>query len=181
MVREICRHLSAETVLMDNKDSKSPPDRRNSFVGTAQYVSPEMLKCRLSTNLSDLWALGVIIYQMVTNIMPFNAPNEYLIYQKIQNLDYEFPDNFDEYARDLVDSLIRLDPMKRLGAMDDLQKDGYLSIRAHIFLTTNFASTDKKSNSDYMQDKFEDSDLAFIDHIKPGLDETQLLRLLTTS
>ena len=57
--------------------------RRNSFVGTAQYVSPEILTNSGSSKASDLWALGCIIYQMVTGIPPFQAQNEYLIFQKV--------------------------------------------------------------------------------------------------
>ena len=59
------------------------PVRRNSFVGTAQYVSPEILTNSGSSRASDLWALGCIIYQMVTGIPPFVAQNEYLIFQKV--------------------------------------------------------------------------------------------------
>lgn len=40
--------------------------RRNSFVGTAQYVSPELLTDKPASYASDLWALGCIIYQMIT-------------------------------------------------------------------------------------------------------------------
>ena len=57
--------------------------RRNSFVGTAQYVSPEILTNSGSSPASDLWALGCIIYQMVTGIPPFQGNSEYLIFQKV--------------------------------------------------------------------------------------------------
>lgn len=171
---------SAQLYIQKDKDLKTPPDRRNSFVGTAQYVSPEMLKNRQATNMSDVWALGVIIFQMITNIMPFNAPNEYLIYQKIQNLDYKYPDEFDPNARDLVSSLIKLEPSERLGATDDLETVGYQSIRRHAFLSKDF-DYPEISNSSLLQNKkgFEDPDLAEVDKINPGLDEAQLLRLLT--
>ena len=62
------------------------PGRRNSFVGTAQYVSPEILTNSGSSPASDLWALGCIIYQMVTGIPPFHGNSEYLIFQKVITL-----------------------------------------------------------------------------------------------
>lgn len=158
-------------------------DRRNSFVGTAQYVSPEMLKSRHATNVSDLWALGVIIFQMVTNVMPFNAPNEYLIYQKIQSLDYAFPDDFDPNARDLVSSLIKLEPAERLGASDDLKNEGYSSIRRHSFiLDTNINESKPDNNIQKTSDvagTTSDPDLTDIDSIRPGYDEREQLRLMT--
>lgn len=156
-------------------------DRRNSFVGTAQYVSPEMLKSREATNLSDLWALGVIIYQLVTNVMPFNAPNEYLIYQKIQNLDYNFPDDFDPIARDLVSSLIKLKPTERLGASDNLKNDGYISIRRHSFIPDdiNKSPTDNIQKNSDVAGPTSDPDFSDVDRIRPGYDEREQLRLMT--
>ena len=59
--------------------------RRNSFVGTAQYVSPEILTNSGCSPALDLWALGCIIYQMVTGIPPFQGNSEYLIFQKVRS------------------------------------------------------------------------------------------------
>lgn len=52
--------------------SQTITGRRSSFVGTAQYVSPEVLESRAVTPAADLWALGCIIYQMVSGLPPFN-------------------------------------------------------------------------------------------------------------
>ena len=170
----------------------APMERRNSFVGTAQYVSPEMLKCRLANNKSDLWALGIIIYQMNTNLMPFQAPNEYLVYQKIQNLDFDYTEGFHEGLRDLVGSLIRLEPMERLGAQDDVHQNGYISIRRHSFLNQSSqleaeqrVETDGDQAAEAHQQQQQaatpqiDRDLSNYDALSSGLDEAQLLRLLT--
>lgn len=166
---------SAQIYTDDDEDLEHNHGRRNSFVGTAQYVSPEMLEKRQATNKSDLWAFGVIIYQMITNVMPFNAPNEYLIFQKIQKLDYEFPENFDDSAQNLISSLIKLDPLERLGASDDIKNVGYESIKNHNFL--------KGQAEDAMIPKClrnsNEEDHVDLDHIQPGLDEVQLLRILT--
>merc|ERR1719219_1729132 len=113
--------------------------RRNSFVGTAQYVSPEILTNSGSSKASDLWALGCIIYQMVTGIPPFQAQNEYLIFQKIQNLEYSFHDGFDSVARDLVEKLLVINPQCRLGAGDS--PGDYCSLKSHPFFhSINFHS-----------------------------------------
>jgi len=48
-------------------------DRRGTFVGTALYVSPEMLIDNIASPASDLWALGCIIFKMLTGNTPFSG------------------------------------------------------------------------------------------------------------
>lgn len=88
--------------------------RANSFVGTAEYVSPELLTDKNACKASDLWAFGCIIYQLLAGRPPFKAGNEYLTFQKIIALNYEFPRGFPEVAKDLVERLLVLDPSRRL-------------------------------------------------------------------
>ncbi|KAF2091985.1 Pkinase-domain-containing protein [Saccharata proteae CBS 121410] len=89
-------------------------DRAVSFVGTAEYVSPELLTDKNACKASDLWAFGCIIYQLLAGRPPFKAGNEYQTFQKIVALDYAFPEGFPEVARDLIERLLVLDPTKRL-------------------------------------------------------------------
>jgi 3-phosphoinositide dependent protein kinase-1 len=89
-------------------------DRAQSFVGTAEYVSPELLTDKNACKASDLWAFGCIIYQLLAGRPPFKAGNEYQTFQKIVGLDYSFPDGFPPHAKDLVERLLVLDPLTRL-------------------------------------------------------------------
>ncbi|KGO64038.1 hypothetical protein PITC_012750 [Penicillium italicum] len=89
-------------------------ERASSFVGTAEYVSPELLTDKNACKASDLWAFGCIIYQLLAGRPPFKAGNEYQTFQKIVALDYEFPIGFPTVARDLVERLLVLEPARRL-------------------------------------------------------------------
>jgi 3-phosphoinositide dependent protein kinase-1 len=89
-------------------------DRAVSFVGTAEYVSPELLRDKNACKSSDLWAFGCILFQLIAGRPPFKAANEYLTFQKILGLEYTFPDGFPEVARDLVERLLVLEPANRL-------------------------------------------------------------------
>ncbi|KAH7083447.1 kinase-like domain-containing protein [Paraphoma chrysanthemicola] len=89
-------------------------DRAQSFVGTAEYVSPELLTDKNACKASDLWAFGCIIYQLLAGRPPFKAGNEYQTFQKIVGLEYTFPDGFPPLAKDLVERLLVLDPLTRL-------------------------------------------------------------------
>ncbi|KAK4935873.1 serine/threonine protein kinase [Elasticomyces elasticus] len=95
-------------------DSTTSENRANSFVGTAEYVSPELLTDKNACKASDLWAFGCIVYQLLAGRPPFKASNDYQTFQKIVNLDYEFPRGFPDHARDLVERLLVLAPERRL-------------------------------------------------------------------
>lgn len=90
---------------------------RSSFVGTTQYISPEMFE--RSSNIGpecDYWALGAIIFQMISGQPPFRAINYYHIVKKILSTQYKFPDGFMETAKDLVEKLLVNKPEQRLGS-----------------------------------------------------------------
>ncbi|KAM0242087.1 hypothetical protein ACHAP5_007407 [Fusarium lateritium] len=88
--------------------------RAASFVGTAEYVSPELLTHKNACKASDLWAFGCIVYQLLAGRPPFKGGSEYLTFQKIVNLEYDFPPGFPAAARDLVERCLVLDPARRL-------------------------------------------------------------------
>lgn len=164
-------------------DDGNHPQRRNSFVGTAQYVSPELLSEKSASRSSDLWALGCIIYQMFSGLPPFRSRSEYIIFQKILKLEYEFPDGFAPVARSIVANLLVLDPSKRLGASDSV---GYPSLRSHPFFTgINFDTLHEQTPPQiypYLPGTSEHEELRsqyrVPDHLEPGLGDKQLTRLL---
>ncbi|KAL2741064.1 3-phosphoinositide-dependent protein kinase 1 isoform X4 [Vespula squamosa] len=160
-------------------------ERRGSFVGTAQYVSPELLTDKTASRASDLWALGCIVYQMVAGLPPFRSRSEYLIFQKILKLEYEIPDGFCELAKSLVSRLLVLEPYERLGAQDE-HGAGYPSIRAHPFFEgVDFETLHEQTPPPiypYLPGTSEHEELRsqyrVPDHLEPGLDDKQLTRLL---
>lgn len=132
--QEVSRNSTCNTNIDDtliekeeeNSDDKFDEKHKRtvSLVGTADYVSPEVLHNQAITCAADLWALGCVIYHMITGRAPFRSESEYLTFQKILSLEYSpLPENIPSDARDLVDKLLVLDPDKRLGAasMDDLK------------------------------------------------------------
>ncbi|CAG8661452.1 9190_t:CDS:10, partial [Acaulospora morrowiae] len=116
-------------ILESNADGEED-DRANSFVGTAEYVSPELLKEKAACKSSDFWALGCIIYQLIAGRPPFKGSNEYMTFQKIVNLEYTFPEGFPPTAKDLVQKLLVLNPSERLGAGG---RAGITRLKSHPF------------------------------------------------
>ncbi len=51
------------------------PEARGSFVGTEDYIAPEIINSEPSTFASDLWSLGVIAFQLLSGKTPFKCDN----------------------------------------------------------------------------------------------------------
>ena len=49
--------------------------RTGDVIGTLEYLSPEQVKAGAADARSDIWALGTLLYEMVTGILPFKSPN----------------------------------------------------------------------------------------------------------
>ncbi|CEI87079.1 Putative AGC/PDK1 protein kinase [Rhizopus microsporus] len=115
-------------ILSDQQQQQQTQDdseSTRSFVGTAEYVSPELLSSEPVSKEADYWAFGCVIYQMLSGKSPFKAPTDYLIFQKIKNLEYTMPDNFPEVAKDIIRRLLVKNPRERLGAggkIDDIKQ-----------------------------------------------------------
>lgn len=106
--------LSNEVDSQGNKLPTYPQDyRTNSFVGTAEYVSPELLSDKVQGKECDVWAFGCILYQLIAGMPPFKAANEYLTFKKIVKLDYRFPPGFPARLKDLVRRVLVFDPRQR--------------------------------------------------------------------
>lgn len=89
-------------------------------VGTAEYVSPEVLRNEDVTHGCDMWAVGCVIYQMLVGNTPFVGASEYLIFQSILDHASEarpitYPDCLSISARDLIDKLLISNQNERLG------------------------------------------------------------------
>jgi len=121
-------------VLEGGKDEEGDGEkglaRSESFVGTAEFVPPELLLEQYTCLASDFWSLGAMVFQMTTGKMGFRAATQFLTFEKVKTGQYDWPENADEISkenRDLIERILVLDPKARLGAK------GFDEFRKHPF------------------------------------------------
>lgn len=92
--------------------------KASGFTGTPSYVSPEVLTNGCASPVSDLWALGCVVYQLYVGRSPFEGNSQYLVLQAVKERKIEYPHEryFPAVVKDLVEKLLTVDPEKRLGA-----------------------------------------------------------------
>ena len=144
----IHRDLKPENILLDSHNRAKITDfgtakmfqqnqpffcQRGSFVGSADYVSPETLKETPVGPETDLWSFGCTIYQLIVGQAPFHTDSNYSTFQLIDSCKYDFPSFVPEDAKDLISKLLVIDPSKRLGSGE--WDKGYPSIKNHPFFS----------------------------------------------
>ncbi len=120
----------------DLDDIQARPERRGmTFVGTAEYVSPEVLGDKPAGFGSDIWALGIMIYQMFYGKTPFKEKTNYLIFRKIEQLKINFDPNVNipEEAKDLITKILVKDPASRLGAGEPGTEYDIAHLKSHPY------------------------------------------------
>ena len=75
----------------ESEDSLERDPKGSTFVGTAEYVSPEVLLDKESGPASDLWALGCILYQFFAGRAPFKGKTEFLTFNLIIKGEVTYP------------------------------------------------------------------------------------------
>lgn len=94
MIEENKKKQEAEDAHEDLGDGfyeQESDGRRASFVGTVNYLSPEMINNNESTIGIDLWALGNIIYKMLVGKVPFPGTNSHKVFELIRERKISFP------------------------------------------------------------------------------------------
>ena len=89
--------------------------KSNSFVGTEDYVAPEIVVGSGHDHAVDWWGLGVVLYEMLYGRTPFRGRSRRETFRRVLTAPPELPGE-PTPLRDLIARLLEKDPRKRLGA-----------------------------------------------------------------
>ncbi|XP_057951559.1 serine/threonine-protein kinase D6PKL2 [Malania oleifera] len=104
--------------------------RSNSFVGTHEYLAPEIIKGEGHGSAVDWWTFGIFLYELIYGKTPFKGlgNEETLINVVLQSLQFPESPLVSFEARDLIAGLLVKDPENRLGS-----ETGAAEIKQHPF------------------------------------------------
>lgn len=106
--------------------------RSSSFVGTHEYVSPEVAAGGSHGSAVDWWSFGVFIYELVYGRTPFSGESNESTLRNIVSKPLSFPgptrSGAESVARDLISGLLVKDPERRLGS-----RRGAAEVKTHPF------------------------------------------------
>lgn len=97
--------------------------------GTPEYLAPEVILSKGYSFAVDWWALGVLIYEMLTGGPPFYASDPNKLYEKVLDGQYKCPDNLSQHSKTIIKGFLQVDPSKRLGSL----KAAVFDIKSHTW------------------------------------------------
>ncbi|KAL7748383.1 hypothetical protein RI367_006345 [Sorochytrium milnesiophthora] len=139
----IHRDLKPENLLLDSDktikiidfgfgNTFKPHGLLDTFCGSPFYAAPEMILGKMYEGPEvDMWSLGVILFALLCGHLPFDDENVKELYRKIASGTYTCPSYLSPGAKQLIQSLITVDPKKRATLRDAMQSpwvnEGYSS------------------------------------------------------
>ncbi len=92
-----------------------PGEKITKQVGTLDYLSPEIVEGRSYDHTTDIWSLGVMIYELATGKAPFeDIISRQKTYRNISQVNYTLPTHLSLELQDLIEKILVKEPTKRL-------------------------------------------------------------------
>lgn len=89
-------------------------EKAKTMVGTPYYLSPEIIENKPYNFASDMWSLGVVLYELCTLKPPFNAENlKYLALKIVKGIYNPIPAQYSKDLRKLIEVLLKKDVSSR--------------------------------------------------------------------
>ena len=133
----IYRDLKPENVMINDKGYiklidfgtvKEIKDRTTTIVGTPQYMAPEMVNGTGYSFQVDMWAIAIIMYELLCGKVPFGEDTEdpMEIYKSVANEDLSFPSFIhDEEFMALNTKMLKKSPTSRLWKFEQIKENSY--------------------------------------------------------
>ena len=92
-------------------------ESRNTFCGTTEYMSPELIEHKIYSKEIDVWSLGILLYEMIHGYSPFRPKkpkfNEKEVFNNIRRHNLKFGKNISDRCKQLIINLLAFNKNKR--------------------------------------------------------------------
>ncbi len=112
-------------------------EKAKTVIGTPYYLSPEIINDKPYDYKSDIWSLGILLYEMSALKMPFEGNNMPQLYMKICTGNYSpLSKVFSQDLRNLVNSMLNVNSFKR-PSIGEILRSKIINPRIKNFLNEN--------------------------------------------
>jgi hypothetical protein len=129
------RDLKLENLLLDKRQENikiidfgfamqvaSKETKLRAFCGTPSYMAPEIIRGDGYSGFAvDVWALGVVLFALLSGTLPFTGRAEMQLYAKIRRGQFSLPDCIGELPKQLIRAAMRMDFASRLSSSSMLR------------------------------------------------------------
>ena len=133
----IHRDIKPENILLDQNyriklcdfgwsNYCSPNEKRKTFCGTREYISPEMIKKLPHDHRVDIWSIGVLLFECLAGYPPFTGANDSEVFRRINQLKIKWPIDFPPLAKNLVMKILKINPEER-PSLDEILKHSWFN------------------------------------------------------
>jgi serine/threonine protein kinase len=109
------------------REPKPDDQQPGVLMGSVYYMSPEVSQGRPATFQSDIWSLGVLLYQLVTRQRPFTGKSQTEILGKIRHDDITFPAvaglDVPSHYKEMAAKMCRRSLSERYQTIDEIIQD----------------------------------------------------------
>ncbi|XP_010242617.1 PREDICTED: serine/threonine-protein kinase D6PKL1 isoform X2 [Nelumbo nucifera] len=128
--RKLKSDLAAQVSPLPQLVAEPTSARSNSFVGTHEYLAPEIIKGEGHGSAVDWWTFGIFLYELLFGKTPFKGPGNEETLANVVTQSLKFPEGpiVSSQARDLIRGLLIKEPENRLGSVK-----GAAEIKQHPF------------------------------------------------
>ena len=133
----IHRDIKPENILLDQNyrvklsdfgwsNFCAPNEKRRTFCGTREYISPEMVKKLPHDHRVDIWSIGVLLFECLAGYPPFSGQTDAELFRHVTQLKIKWPIDFPPLAKNLVMKILKVNPEER-PSLDDILKHSWFN------------------------------------------------------
>ena len=95
--------------------------QRRTMCGTMDYLCPEIIENKLYDSSVDIWALGVLAFELTTGNAPFYNKDRQIQYRNIRHVNIKYPEHLSAECVDFISRLLQKRPQDRMKLQEALE------------------------------------------------------------